>query len=128
MITEDQRESIISDLVSDGMKKSAAEKWVGDFDEWFSSFSSGNLDVAPKEYAQYWIDEVMFPAGYGTTIFARQGTGKTNLLVYMMQSAMVLHSNWVFLHTIPFPKVVSELIGRRFRQIKSAREMMLNII
>ncbi|MEM3907880.1 MAG: hypothetical protein QXZ17_13650, partial [Nitrososphaerota archaeon] len=98
MITEDQKESIISDLISDGMKKGAAEKWADDFDEWFTAFKTGGLDVAPKEYAQYWIDEVMFPAGYGTTVFARQGMGKTNLLVYMMQSAMVLHSNWVFLH------------------------------
>ena len=84
--------------------------------------------LEPRSYAEYWINTILFPAGYGTTVFARQGMGKTNLGVFSMQTGILLHPNWVFLHTIPFPEVVKEKMGDKFVEVRSAREMMLKVI
>ncbi len=128
MLTLEEKASIISELVADGTPRKKSERWTDLFDEWLDQFQNNELKLEPKSYAEYWINTIFFPAGYGTTVFARQGMGKTNLGVFSMQTAIILHSNWVFLHTIPFPEVVREKLKDRFIEIRNAREMMLRII
>jgi hypothetical protein len=127
-LTTEEKGSIIGELVADGTPRKKAERWTDIFAEWLDSFNKKEIVLEPRSYAEYWINTIFFPAGYGTTVFARQGMGKTNLASFLMQTGVVLHPNWVFLHTIPFPEVVKEKMKDRFIEVRNAREMMLRII
>ena len=127
-LTQSEKESIIAELLADGTPKGKSMKWVDLFSDWLDAYRNGEINLEPRSYAEYWINTILFPAGYGTTVFARQGMGKTNLGVFAMQTGILLHPNWVFLHTIPFPEVVKEKMTDRFIEVRSAREMMLRII
>ena len=127
-LTQSEKESIIAELLADGTPKGKSVKWVDLFSDWLESYRKGEISLEPRSYAEYWINTILFPAGYGTTVFARQGMGKTNLGVFSMQTGTVLHPNWVFLHTIPFPEVLKEKMGDKFVEVRSAREMMLKVI
>ena len=127
-LTEDEKESISSELRRDGMTRQRADSWVSSFADWYEGYINNQIRVEPRKYAEYWIDTILFPAGYGTTVFGRQGMGKTNLGVFAMESGLILHKKWVFLHNIPFPSLVKRLMNNRFIEIRSAREMMAKII
>ena len=127
-LTQSEKESIIAELLADGTPKGKSIRWVDLFSDWLDSFRKGEISLEPRSYAEYWINAILFPAGYGTTVFARQGLGKTNLGVFSMQTGIILHPNWVFLHTIPFPEVVKEKMGDKFIEVRSARELMLKIV
>ena len=127
-LAQSEKESIIAELLADGTPKGKSVKWIDLFSDWLDSYRKGEISLEPRSYAEYWINTILFPAGYGTTVFARQGMGKTNLGVFSMQTGILLHPNWVFLHTIPFPEVVKEKMGDKFIEVRSAREMMLKII
>jgi hypothetical protein len=127
-LTELEKESIIAELLADGTPKGKSVRWVDLFSDWLDLYRNGEIILEPRSYAEYWINTILFPAGYGTTVFARQGMGKTNLGVFSMQTGILLHPNWVFIHTIPFPEVVKEKMGDKFIEVRSAREMMLKII
>ena len=127
-LTPSEKESIIAELLADGTPKGKSVRWVDLFSDWLDSYQKGEISLEPRSYAEYWINTILFPAGYGTTVFGRQGMGKTNLGVFSMQAGILLHPNWVFLHTIPFPEVVKEKMRDKFIEVRSARQMMLKII
>ena len=127
-ITDEQIKEISNELAIDGLPAKKAEEWAMSFKDWYSSFRNGSIQLSPRQYAEYWLDTVFFPAGYGTTVFARQGMGKTNLAVYLMETGLILHPKWTFLVNVPFPKPIVSLLSDRVIQIKGTREMMRQII
>ncbi|MCL6002559.1 MAG: hypothetical protein M0Z77_08460 [Thermoplasmatales archaeon] len=127
-ISDKEMEEIVRELIADGMTERRAEEWSKTFKEWYADFRQGILKLDPLSYAEYWINETFFPAGYGTTVFARQGMGKTNLATFLMETGLILHKNWIFLVNIPFPKPIVSRLGDRVIQIRTAEEMMRNII
>lgn len=127
-ISGDEMEDLSRQLQADGVGEGKARKWATEFREWYLSFRKGELKLAPREYAEFWIDTIFFPAGYGTTVFAKPGEGKTNLVSYLIQSALVLRPRWIFLHTVPFPDVIKKHLDDRLIEITTARQMMREII
>lgn len=119
---------IVDELVRDTVPREKAVAWADKFFDWHDGYQSNDVKLEPKKYAEYWTDEIFFPAGYGTTVFARQGMGKTNLAVYLIQTSLVLHPKWIFLHNIPFPQTVREILKDRLIEIRGAKQMMLEII
>jgi hypothetical protein len=130
MLTEDRKKRIIDELMRDGMNESSAVKTADNFDSWLDDWTSGNIMISPKQYAEYWLDTVFFPAGYGTTVFARQGMGKTNLAVLLVEASLIFHPKWVFLHTLPFVSEVYNIESMKDRliEIRTASSMMRHII
>ena len=127
-ITDEEIEEIVRELIADGMTQRRARDWANAFRVWYSDFRQGILKFEPVSYAEYWINEIFFPAGYGTTVFGRQGLGKTNLATFLMQTGLILHKNWIFLVNIPFPKPVISRLSDRVIQVRTSEEMMRNII
>ena len=127
-ITDEEIEEIVRELVADGMTNRKAREWAKAFRDWYNDFRNGEMNIEPRSYAEYWINTISFPAGYGTTVFARQGMGKTNLATFLMQTGLILHKNWIFLVNIPFPRPVISRLSDRVIQIRTTEEMMRNII
>jgi hypothetical protein len=130
MLAQEAAEGIVKELIMDGTSENNARKMVERFEVWLENFEDGKIKIVPSEYARRFIDDIYFPAGFGTTVFAQQGMGKTNLAVFLIESALVFHPKWVFLHTVPFVREVYNisLLKDRLIEIRSASAMMRNII
>lgn len=106
----DTLESMVKAHVDDDTKPKRAREIADLSLRFINALQDGKIEIEDRTNAEYWVNEVFLPAGYGIPLFGRPGWGKTNLASWIIETALVLHKDWVFFCNIPFSHEIPRVI------------------
>jgi hypothetical protein len=118
----DMIESVVKAHVDDDTKPKRARETAELSLRFINALEEGKVEIENKTNAEYWVNEVFLPAGYGIPLFGRPGWGKTNLSSWIIETALVLHKDWVFFCNIPFSHEIPRVV-----KVKSMSELLKGI-
>ena len=118
----DMLERMVKAHVDDDTKPKRAREIAELSLRFINALQDGKIEIEDRTNAEYWVNEVFLPAGYGIPLFGRPGWGKTNLSSWIIETALILHKDWVFFCNIPFSHDIPRVI-----KVKSMSELLKGI-
>ena len=118
----DMLEGMVKAHVDDDTKPKRAREIAELSLRFINALHDGKIEIEDRANAEYWVNEVFLPAGYGIPLFGRPGWGKTNLSSWIIETALILHKDWVFFCNIPFSHEIPRVV-----KVKSMSELLKGI-